>query len=820
MSVSAVITHSAGTASHSRRSGGIVVNGHTGSSSTHTFTGTGKGIRLAETKITGVTWTHSNNRLSKAGLANELSFLRQSLATFKDGSWTQSTTNPLEYYYTAAVKSKPAVFRSDTGYVARVEGTVGSLADGQWGYGDNDTIGSNRIYFRKDSGTPVADCVWGDGNVLHIVSDGNEIPLAWYDVLDVVDVDTIELTTQVYGSTLNGTVTVYTAVKPWTDLEYIWSTTAGKTETFVNVDKRLGMAGAAINSEVGYGPQVTFLLEEGFGTCAIGLTINDLANGDTATTSITVTETAWNGLTRYMDTGGDNSDGTTLAKAWTNPTLALNWLRTASAGDQVIATAGQTFDQSTAPTLWTNSNTADRRLKSSVAGTKFNVTITARNWSFISDGTGANSSSHNLKISDMSLVKTGASSIDTALIIEGDNCTLLRCNVQTTTNGCTALQVGSGFHSVNWCTIADCTIRSNSSSGGAGSEYCIYGKGAASTATGKCSVFIGNYLDREGSNSDFGIVRTYRAEDSFLFNWFEQDAGTTGSPDPLLRFNDNTVHGISDKWYVYGNAFEHTASYSQASECITHVDDISNAFDNVLIDSNSFKNAGVAGCFVMTLRTCANIVFKNNVILNYYKIVELGSGPSRGNHMRCINNSWYSTRTGANEGYSGTGTAWWEVLKIYNEAIRWTANNSSSKYISDTHANNRLVLCHVIDCTKSFNTAPTISWELNGGSGGFGAGGWVTKTRKSLQDQNNTATNPSFTDPANGDFSIGVGSPCVTGGYFLPTLSRTYNINQRDLATNDAGAYEYGSSPIDPEDPPVMTMGSLAARFRCAGLRR
>lgn len=77
--------------------------------------------------------------------------------------WTQSAANPLEYYIEAAAGGDPSISTVTCGTIAgkfqeaSAEestyqlGTVGSLADGFMGYGDNDTLGYSTVYARYDS---------------------------------------------------------------------------------------------------------------------------------------------------------------------------------------------------------------------------------------------------------------------------------------------------------------------------------------------------------------------------------------------------------------------------------------------------------------------------------------------------------------------------------------------------------------------------------------------------------------------------------------------------------------------------------------------
>ena len=60
-----------------------------------------------------------------------------------------------EYYYPVDVKHKPFVVLDGT--TVMTEGALGSLAVGEWAWGDNDSLGYDTIYVRKSDDTAPAD---------------------------------------------------------------------------------------------------------------------------------------------------------------------------------------------------------------------------------------------------------------------------------------------------------------------------------------------------------------------------------------------------------------------------------------------------------------------------------------------------------------------------------------------------------------------------------------------------------------------------------------------------------------------------------------
>lgn len=67
------------------------------------------------------------------------------------GLWTVSGSGSNEYYFVRRVSDPLQVLYDGS---AATEGTLGSLADHEWGYGDNDSLGYSTIYVRDDSSDP------------------------------------------------------------------------------------------------------------------------------------------------------------------------------------------------------------------------------------------------------------------------------------------------------------------------------------------------------------------------------------------------------------------------------------------------------------------------------------------------------------------------------------------------------------------------------------------------------------------------------------------------------------------------------------------
>lgn len=78
------------------------------------------------------------------------------LISLNDGTtdqWTNSTATSGEYYFSAAGPThKPCRVLANGSPLS--EGTLGALTDGEWAWGDQDTLGSNKIYVKLAVGDP------------------------------------------------------------------------------------------------------------------------------------------------------------------------------------------------------------------------------------------------------------------------------------------------------------------------------------------------------------------------------------------------------------------------------------------------------------------------------------------------------------------------------------------------------------------------------------------------------------------------------------------------------------------------------------------
>lgn len=103
------------------------------------------------------TWTKSNfpyKNLRDSADQWTMSDNKVSLVIDGEDLWTQSGSGVEEYYYTGEnVPSVPGKVFEDGSEMTK--GEIGSLAEGEWDYGDNDSLGNSTIYVRlSDSSDP------------------------------------------------------------------------------------------------------------------------------------------------------------------------------------------------------------------------------------------------------------------------------------------------------------------------------------------------------------------------------------------------------------------------------------------------------------------------------------------------------------------------------------------------------------------------------------------------------------------------------------------------------------------------------------------
>lgn len=133
-----------------------------------------------------VTWTALSKTMRHAYIYRESP--RTSLNDGSSDWWSSSGSGTNEYYYNqlADYSTKPlAIYASG---MMLVEGTIGSLSPGQWGWGNNDSLGEDTIYVRlSDEVDP--DSKAADYMMAVDASEGVADPIIAYVLLDDTPAD-------------------------------------------------------------------------------------------------------------------------------------------------------------------------------------------------------------------------------------------------------------------------------------------------------------------------------------------------------------------------------------------------------------------------------------------------------------------------------------------------------------------------------------------------------------------------------------------------------------------------------------------------------
>ena len=127
-----------------------------------------------------VTWT----ALSKT-MRHAVIYRRSPRKSLNDGAsdwWSSSSSGTNEFYYNQGdVSTKPLAIYAGGKLLS--EGTPGSLSPGQWGWGNNDSLGSNTIYVRlSDEVDP--DSKTADYMLTVLAEEGVADPILAYILLD------------------------------------------------------------------------------------------------------------------------------------------------------------------------------------------------------------------------------------------------------------------------------------------------------------------------------------------------------------------------------------------------------------------------------------------------------------------------------------------------------------------------------------------------------------------------------------------------------------------------------------------------------------
>lgn len=794
-----------GTAISGRAPLGVVIDAGSGTTTTHS-TGSAEqiGIRFGEKKITTCSYTHATLTLTCTDAFTTFSWELNNAETDGDeAEWTASGADAGAYYHDGGteVHGKPVGVRVNGLDVT--EGTCGSLANGQWCWGDADTIGSNRVYVQDALGDPdgqstgFVKVIYGDGEYIELQhADFNSGNPVYVYVNDKTSDDAITLMAAPTGASADETnVTVFQAVNPWTDLRYNYSvscpngTGGACIEDITNGDQRPGLTTTAIDETVGRGPIWAFVFKEGFGADAvITITANDDANGDTEDSqTIDVDETNWSACRDiYVDSSG--TDITTCLSAAADNTkctagspcqtfeCGLEQARRESVCSRVLLSRGDTFTIVTSPTSW-SSETLDVLVTGTGSGADPLVVGGAGITIFTTGGSNAN-----IRFAGIDFQKTTGT--QTMMTLNSDTSVIVGCDFDNDGTGST-LNRGIGTTTCDDAIVWDVDVDHSSTS----SNYCIYDSSESGMAR---RAVVGLRCVNIGDEPNF---RHYLSKSFFAYNY--------GSHSPLgdqANFRIAAGPHDADYNYVYANYFTGGQDCNWMIELFS--DDVT-THDSILIDSNFLSQSGsnidqVAG--IEFEATGGGVKVVNNVFLGLDTGVQavVGSAAQVPPAGLVANNSFYTTFAGGNQFVRSVTTASWGNIKVINNAIHMTATSASNRIITNEGNFDQLESTQILNNVASFTTGQVATTE---GTSYNAPADWSAASMKAAQSNNETA--PLFALPASMDFrlctSSGVpdascsgASPCIDAGYDLPTVYYDYSGAVRN--SDDVGAWDDDSS--------------------------
>ncbi len=834
-----------GTAISGRAPLPVVVDVGSGTTSSHQTGDAGQiGIRWDEKKYTNLNYDHDTGggggvdpEIECTNCFSTFSFELVTISTLNadcvlnTGNWvTAGVADALAFYHDGTgVHGKPIGVRiaeSDA-----VEGTCGSLSDGQWCWGDVNSIGSNRVYVQLTAPKTDPDCeatghvkvIYGDGEYIELQhSTWNSGNPTYIYVKSKTSDDVIVLAAAPSGASgdiSDNTVTGYQAVNPFTDIRYDISVSCPNgggncIEDITNGDQRPGLSSTSIDETVGRGPIWAFVFKEGFGQDAIiTITATDDANGGTDTQTIEVDETAGGWTSRYLSaTGSDAADGLTSGTAWQNMHTGLNWLRTATAPAELVLLAGETIPYGTIPTTWATV-TGDRRIRSSVAGTKAIVT-----WSHNTEFIPNSGHAGDLRIYDIEMNKTGGTAVNSPFLyrINSARGLMMRVDADCAAAGHGVFGWGTGNTQTEDSVIWDC-ITASTKTAATNSEICVY---ADYTSTSKRRAMVGTVAT---TNTIFSVVRLYATHILTAYN--DISYGGTGA-DPCLRLNgDSGAVAVSEYWYSYANKIKFLSSATSAGQMWVLKDNgTGEQFNHILQDSDYMENATASTAHsAVALFNCPNFLSKNCIFNGFTSHYNSGAA-SVG--ARIFNTSAYSAKAVSSLFVKdSTGSGAFVNLKMINNAQNMKLTAAGSKMIENDAAFAATATMQVLENIVDWGTVTTMI-DSPAGNSGLSAGGWNSLTGKGAQ--NNYTGNqgkdndPLFALPGSNDFRLctasGVpdascsgASPCIDAGYSLPTVYYDYSGTARN--SSDVGAWD--------DDSTGMSMGGavgIAQRSRLLGV--
>lgn len=775
-------------------------------------------IRIRESQISTVTYEDGAKTLIEADAFSLLSWEKLDLQNWDiTQGWTASMDDALALWDNGTgVHGKPIAIKLNDDVIP--EGTLGALTNEQWAWGcnagDGGCGGGNVVYVQSAAVTPTIHAIYGDGTHI-IIASGTGVTPGCFEVSNKDSDDQLTMTDAVcVGDPTD--ILIGEAVNAFTDLRYDWSVscTGGVcVEDITNGDQRPGLSTTEIDETIGRGPIWAYVFAgdpddagplTGFGVATITLTVTDDCNGGTDTQTITVTETAWTGGANdnYVDftLGNDTTGDGTQALPWKTVEKALDVAQAETSDRRVFLKRGETFTVATSPATWT-AETLDTLITSYGSGAQPIISAGASLNAWDVAGTSANIRMYGLTFDRPAGTRTFEANGNTSAYVN------LLFTYSSTGNHNAIVERGVGGPACDDNVLWNCQWAST----GANVDYALYDSGAA-TSNERMAV-VGCKFDHDGN------VSTHRS--------FAEKHNFTAYCDYVrddIIDATNGIHriygGTGDTPYVYAYAnYYHGVGNNEISLDIQ--EDGTGDIENVLIDSCYFKGvdsatAGNAIRFDAAAATDARI--QNCVALGVLRFAEAFTSTAV-EAARFFNNSAYTTRTGAKEFIGNSGTNSWRRLKVVNNAVHATSNNTSTLFVDGSGTFATLESTQITNNVWSMGT--TNEMALIESVTYDAPADWTAATGKAAQVD--LETSPIFALPASNDFrpctasglpdaSCSGASPCIDAGYDLPTVYYDYLRAVRN--SDDVGAWD------DDSEGGMMNSGLVKGSFMLMGVGR
>ena len=515
--------------------------------------------------------------------------------------------------------------------------TTSSHTGARWGFFKRATFTYNDTTGDVVSTGAFAYYHWKSGDQIeleHASVNGGVAQLI--DIVSKVDNDTVRIATSYHTGNLTG-VAAYVGIEPLGDLVYKWDCVGASTYTNTDPDPT-GLRSSTIDPTRWYGPHTVCPHYETAGTYSIVLTVNDYANSESATKTITVTATANTWTTRYLDPAGDDANlGTSagVGNAWQGWKKGYEWAVGASDRELILATG--TYPDMTANVSTHGATTGPHYIHHDGVGSK-PIIPTVTFGAMQTNGTG---SLINFRMVGIKFTKTGSGSSQFALKADAKDSLILRCEI--------------AFSGVNSQGASFSTSRDSARTawvdgiidGTTDAIFSYYTPGdTASEVAGQCIV-----ASRFTGTGSVVRVSAYRAV--FAYNDFTQIINASGS-GPNLRFTSGIAGmGESVLWRC-----SLPSTNPVAADCLLISTDGQTSAGKYIIDACYFES-GTGGAahyqnVVSNELTYNDTVFRNNMFVGGTTLYHNQNNFTR--RLRWINNSIYQSDTNSKGLRAGIST--------------------------------------------------------------------------------------------------------------------------------------------------------------------